>query len=74
MVEEFWSEFVDATGIDGPHQAFAFADSIPDLATELALLVRDGPKRATAGLLSDYEDGTEAGPMPAVGDLPPHSP
>ncbi len=69
MIEEFWSEFVDATGIDGPHRAFAFADSIPDLATKLALLVRDGPKRATAGLLSDYEDGTETGPMPAVGDL-----
>jgi uncharacterized protein YhfF len=69
MIEEFWSEFVDTTGIDGPHQAWAFADSIPDLATELALLVRYGPKRATAGLLSDYEDGTESGPMPVVGEL-----
>ena len=69
MIEEFWSEFVDATGIDGPHEAWAFADSIPDLATKLALLVRDGPKRATAGPLSEYGDGTEVGPMPVVGEL-----
>jgi uncharacterized protein YhfF len=69
MIEEFWSEFVEATGIDGPHEAWAFADSIPDLATELALLVRDGPKRATAGLLSKYEDDTEGAPMPVVGEL-----
>jgi uncharacterized protein YhfF len=69
MIEEFWSEFVEATGIDGPHQAWAFAESIPDLATKLALLVRDGPKRATAGLLSEYEEGTEAAPMPVVGEL-----
>ncbi len=69
MIEEVWSKFVDITGIDGSHQAFAFADSIPELATELALLVRDGPKRATAGLLSDYGDGTEEGQMPVVGEL-----
>ena len=36
------------------------------MATELGRLVRDGPKRATAGLLSDYADGSE--PMPAAGD------
>jgi uncharacterized protein YhfF len=35
--------------------------------TELALLVRDGPKRATAGLYSEYANGDE--PLPAVGDL-----
>jgi uncharacterized protein YhfF len=69
MVEEFWASFVASTGIDGPYEASAFADSIPDLATELALLVRDGPKRATAGLLSDYDDGTEVVPMPTIGGL-----
>lgn len=69
MVEEFWAKFVDATGIDGAYEAWAFADSLPDLATKLAVLVRDGPKRATAGLLSEFEDGTEAASMPEVGDL-----
>jgi len=68
MIEAFWAEFVAATGVDGPYEAWAFGDpSLPELATELALLVRDGPKRATAGLASDYEDGKE--PMPKPGDL-----
>lgn len=71
MVEEFWVEFVSATGIDGQYSAWSFGDpvSMPDLSTKLALLVRDGPKRATAGLLSDYEDGTEATSMPKPGEL-----
>ena len=34
--------------------------------TELGLLVRDGPKRATASLKSAYEPGEQ---FPAVGDL-----
>lgn len=68
MIEEFWAAFVDATGIDGPYEAWAFGDpSIPDLATELGLLVRDGPKRATADLASNYGDGKE--PTPEPGDL-----
>lgn len=67
MVGEFWAEFVNATGIEGEYEAWAFADAMPDLATELALLVRDGPKRATAGLLSEFEDETV--PMPKAGDL-----
>ncbi len=68
MIEEFWAEFVENTGIDGPHEAWAFGDeSLGDLATELALLVRDGPKRATAGLASEYEVGGEC--LPKVGDL-----
>ena len=71
MIAEFWARFVDVTGIDGPYEAWAFGNpsSLPDLSTELALLVRDGPKRATAGLLSDYEGGTETPPMPRPGDL-----
>ena len=68
MIEAFWSAFVAATGIDGPYEAWAFGDpSLPDLATELAFLVRDGPKRATAGLASDYEDENET--LPEIGDL-----
>ncbi len=45
------------------------AASWPDLATELALLVRDGPKRATASLLSEFEGGPDATPMSRPGDL-----
>lgn len=68
MIEEFWAEFVATTGIDGPHESWAFGDpSLPDLATKLALLVRDGPKRATAGLAAEYE--SEDAPVPIVGDL-----
>jgi uncharacterized protein YhfF len=68
MIEDFWAEFVAATGIDGPYEAWAFGDeSLSDLATELALLVRDGPKRATAGLAAEYEAENE--PLPKTGDL-----
>lgn len=68
MIEEFWERFVAATGIDGPYEAWAFGDeSLGDLATELALLVRDGPKRATAGLASEYEAENES--PPRIGDL-----
>jgi len=64
-VEAFWSDFVAATGIDGPHTAWGFG-SDPATATELGLLVRDGPKRATAGLLSQFLPGE---PLPVPGDL-----
>ena len=62
-VEPFWRDFVAATGIDGPHTAWAFGSD----ASALGLLVRDGPKRATASLHSWYRDDGE--PMPAPGDL-----
>lgn len=64
-VEAFWAEFVAATGIDGPHTAWGFGAG-PAMATELGLLVRDGPKRATAGLRSKYEPDE---PLPEPGDL-----
>ena len=38
-----------APGCDSEYTAWGFGDS-PAMATELGLLVRDGPKRATAGL------------------------
>ena len=55
-VSRFWSAFVAATGTDGDHTAWGFG-SDPAMATELGLLVRDGPKRATASLRSAYEHG-----------------
>jgi len=64
-VAAFWSRFVAATGIDGPHTAWGFGNT-EAMATELGQLVRDGPKRATASLRSGYDD---AEPMPQVGDL-----
>lgn len=64
-VDAFWAGFVAATGIDGEHTAWGFG-SDPETATELGLLVRDGPKRATASLRSAYEPG-EA--LPAEGDM-----
>jgi molybdenum cofactor guanylyltransferase len=64
-LEAFWADFVAATGIDGPHTAWGFG-SDPEMATELGLLVRDGPKRATAGLRSEY--GPDE-PLPEPGEL-----
>jgi uncharacterized protein len=65
-VEAFWRGFADATGVEAPYEAWAFGgDDTPELATELGLLVRDGPKRATTGLLASYEAEGEA--LPAVG-------
>ena len=66
-MEAFWRAFVDATGIDGPYTAWAFGSDDEVQCTELGLLVRDGPKRATTGLLSDYEDEGEE--LPEVGAL-----
>jgi uncharacterized protein YhfF len=64
-VESYWQRFVAATGVDGPHTAWGFGDTA-EMATELGLLVRDGPKRATASLRSWYDDGE---PMPRAGEL-----
>ena len=62
-VEQFWARFVAATGLDGPYAAWAFGSD----ATALGLLVRDGPKRATASNYSWYRD--DGDPMPAVGEM-----
>ena len=65
-VEAFWRAFADATGVEAPYDAWAFGgDDTPELATELGLLVRDGPKRATTGLLASYEAEGES--LPVVG-------
>lgn len=66
-VRQFWDAFVAATGTLGAYTAWGFGDeSDPTLMTDLGLLVRDGPKRATttiaAALAADGE------PIPAIGD------
>ncbi|MDX1658395.1 MAG: ASCH domain-containing protein [Nitriliruptorales bacterium] len=50
----FTHEFREATGYDGPIGHFAFGDT-PEMADELGQLVREGPKRATAGWVADEE-------------------
>lgn len=60
--DAFWEGYVDATGAGGGYDVVAFGDA-PAMATELAELVLVGMKRATAGLLRDFD--TE--PMPIVG-------
>ena len=65
-VQEFWLEFCRRHGVDPDqrYDVFSFGDS-PRMADELAALVVAGPKRATAGLLSDF--GPDAEPLPEVG-------
>ncbi len=68
LVAAFWAEFVAATGADATPTAWGFGDDEkPALMTELGLLVRDGPKRATTSLVSDY--GPDDDPMPRPGDF-----
>ena len=65
-VETMWQLFQDATGVADTYSAWAFGDdSDPDFQTTLGELVLKGPKRATAGLLSDYSSDDE--PVPEVG-------
>ena len=53
--------------MDARYTSWAFGDeNAPDLQTKLGRLVRDGPKRATAGVLAEYEGEGEA--LPLAGD------
>lgn len=63
-----WRAFCAATDVDPetPYEAWSFGDS-PAMADELAGLVVHGPKRATAGLLAEYEAEGEA--IAEVGQL-----
>jgi uncharacterized protein YhfF len=65
-VEQMWQALRQATGSGAALTgAFAFGDT-PAMADNLARLVLHGPKRATAGLLLDYERENE--PLPQPGD------
>lgn len=69
VVGEFWNAFAIANEmVDGvvPVDAFSFGDS-REMADELLALITDGPKRATAGALADYEAAGER--LPAADDL-----
>jgi len=65
----FWDEFVLAVGETDDsrfYEAFAFGDN-EGLAHDLAELVLQGAKRATAGSLWVFEE--QAKPLPKTGDL-----
>ncbi|MEM7566738.1 MAG: ASCH domain-containing protein [Pseudomonadota bacterium] len=59
--DAFWHAYAHAHGVTGDYDVIAFGDS-PAMATELADLVVAGVKRATAGLMRDFETGAEAPP------------
>ncbi len=63
--DAMWRAYCAATGTTGDYGVFAFGDS-PALAEDLAALVVDGPKRATAGLARDHAPRTDE-PLPAPG-------
>jgi uncharacterized protein YhfF len=65
-VDRFWADYVATSRATGPHTAWGFAEPDPDLMTELALLVRDGPKRATTTIEAAFAEDGE--PLPRVGD------
>lgn len=69
-VQAFWRKVIAAgvVPVDAavPTVVEAFGDS-PAMADGLIALVIDGPKRATAGALADYEQARE--PLPFVGRL-----
>jgi len=64
-IQAFWREFCRQTGVDPatPYQAWYFGDNAT-LAHELADLVIQGPKRATAGLAWTFEQIPHAAPVP----------
>jgi len=65
-VQRMWDEFRAAGHPEVQlASAFAFGDST-ELADELADLVLNGPKRATAGLVLEFERDGE--PLPRAGD------
>lgn len=65
-VGRFWANYAAVSGAPGPYTAWGFGDDgKPALMTELGLLVRDGPKRATTSLVADDGEGE---PMPRPGD------
>ena len=64
QTESFWQEFAALAGVDADYDVVAFGDSA-QMSDELAQLVLIGQKRATAGLLRDFEIGGE--PLPVEG-------
>ena len=69
QVSAFWGRFLEAGALDRSlpqPSVWCFGDTT-ELADELIDLVLNGPKRATAGALAEYE--ADGDPLPEVGDL-----
>jgi uncharacterized protein YhfF len=67
QTEKFWQAYVQHAGHVGvDYVVVAFGDN-PDMATELAALVVNGIKRATASLVRDFS--LPDNPLPKVGDF-----
>ena len=68
QVERFWQRAIAAGAVDPlapvPSVVEPFGDS-QELANELIALVVDGPKRATAGALADFERDAVVLPVPS---------
>ncbi|MEM7355972.1 MAG: ASCH domain-containing protein [Acidobacteriota bacterium] len=64
---EMWAEFSAATGVVAEYEAFGFGNpNTPALRDELAVLVRQGVKTATAGHPEEFAAAGEK--VPQVGD------
>lgn len=65
LTEKFWREFREAKGLNETrYDVVAFSDN-PAMATDLTELLVARTKRATAGLVQQFENGKE--PRPIVG-------
>ena len=63
LTERFWQDYREAAGLQhDSYDVVAFGDG-PGMASELAELVVAGTKRATAGLLRQFDPGGEARPV-----------
>lgn len=60
----FVQDFTDATGLGVTSEPFCFGDP-PELADEVAALVRSGRRRATAAMIAEFEH--EGEPLPTIG-------
>jgi uncharacterized protein YhfF len=67
-IDAFWARYLASVG-ESPGStygdALCFGDHV-EMADELLALILDGPKRATAGSVAEYEH--EGAPLPEVGD------
>jgi uncharacterized protein YhfF len=63
--DAYWQTFRSACGVETHNYDVAFMGDSPQMADELANLIGEGPKRATACLLRDIT--VRGDPMPVVG-------